>query len=329
MVRPRVERPLRLLLFGDGAWAADALARLAQGRHCVVGAIVREHPSDLTLAETACALGVPVLRPHDVNDPGFVDSLRSLAPDLGLSIAYDQIFHRPALDSAPLGFLNFHAGDLPCYRGRNVINWAIINGETAVGLTVHFVGEGIDSGDILLQRALPIGWTETYGDVLRRVVEAMPSLVAEAVDLVADGSFVTKPQAGQLGTYFAGREEGDEWLDWSDSSYNLHNKVRGIGRPGPGARTLLGRQVVVVWRAFYDRSWPKYIATPGQVVGRSPGAGALVKTGDSTLLVQEAQVGGGESMAPCWRIGTRLGLNMAQSLQTMLERLERLEARCS
>jgi len=261
------------------------------------------------LCEAGRALGVPVVQPQDVNDPTFVDSLRAFAPDLGLSIAYDRILHRPVRDTAPLGFLNFHAGNLPYYRGRNVINWAIINGEPEIGVTAHFVDEGIDTGDILLQRTLPLGWTDTYGEVLARVVAAIPPLVEESVERVAQGGYVVQRQADLPGTYFAGREWGDEWLDWSDTSFNLHNKVRGISRPAPGARTLRNGETVVIWRAYYDRTWPKYIATPGQVVWRVPGEGVLVKTGDSTLLVQEVEIGGRVG-APRWKVGTRLGGNL-------------------
>src|SRR5207249_2429017 len=119
MVGPALERSLRLVLFGDGRWAADALERLARGPHQVVGVVVRERPSDGALQQAAQSLGVPVLRPHDVNDPAFLDCLQSLTPGLGLSIAYNQILRPAVLETAPLGFLNFHAGKLPLYRGRN------------------------------------------------------------------------------------------------------------------------------------------------------------------------------------------------------------------
>ena len=316
---------IRVLLFGDGAWAANSLLRLRQAQYQIVGVIARTRPSSPALVETAEKLGLPVFQPRNINAPDFLEKMRSLAPDLNLSISYNQILRRAILDTARLGFVNFHAGKLPCYRGRNVINWAIINGETEIGLTAHFVDEGIDTGDIILQRTIPIDWTDTYGDVLDRVVESFPDFVFEAVGRITSGDFERRWQANLPGTYFSGREEGDEWLDWSDTSFNLYNKVRAITRPGPGARTLLGQNVVTVWRALYDPSWPKYIGTPGQSVGRS-GDGVLVKTGDSTLLVQEAQIGDGACCTPSWPIGTRLGINLLSCLQSVMARLGALEA---
>ena len=301
---------MHILLFGDGAWAANSLKRLSQEGRSLAGVVVRAKSSDETLENLARELGLAVYRPASVNDPAFLSNIAELKPDLNLSISYNQIFRRPMIELAPLGFVNFHAGKLPYYRGRNVINWALINGESEIGLTAHYIDEGIDTGDIILQRTLPVSWTDTYGDVLRNVVDAFPSLVSEAVSLIADGSAVRQPQADGLhGTYFASRADGDEWLDWTDTSYNLHNKIRAISRPGPGARTTLGGDPVIIWRAFYDTCWPKYIATPGQVVGLNPQEGVLVKTGDSTLLVEEVQRGGDEPMTPRWPIGTRVGVD--------------------
>ncbi|HEY9480128.1 MAG TPA: methionyl-tRNA formyltransferase, partial [Gemmatimonadaceae bacterium] len=314
-----------IALFGDGPWAASSLELLAAEGYPIVGVIERVSPSDATLGDVARALRVPLLRPANAGAPAFAAELAALAPDLGLSISYNQILRRSVLSLPRLGVVNFHAGMLPRYRGRNVINWAIINGEEEIGLTAHLVDEGIDTGAIVLQRALPIGWTDNYGDVLRRVVAAFPALVVDTVRLVASGRATPTPQDESAATYFGGRENGDEWLDWSDTSRHLHDKIRGISRPGPGARTMLGDSELVIWRAYYDPSWPSYTATPGQVVGRCADGAAIVKTGDSTIQVSEVQRAGEESGAPSWRIGTRLGVNLAECLRAMNARLSALE----
>lgn len=284
--------------------------------------VLRCRPSTEELAESAQALGLPLKQPSNANADDFVAWVRRAAPDLNVSVSYDQIVRCPLLESARMGFVNFHAGKLPFYRGRNVVNWALINGETEIGLTAHFMDEGIDTGDILLQRTLPILWTDTYGDLLARVVEAFPDLVSDAVRMIAEGSVVRRPQAHLPGTYFAGRGEGDEWLDWSDTSLHLYNKIRAISRPAPGARTRIGGSTVLVWRAEYDPAWPKYVATPGQVVGRVPDEGVFVKTGDSTLLVKEVEEAPGVVGRPSWPIGTRLGWQVTPALEALRAELE-------
>lgn len=316
---------MRILFFGDGAWATSSLLRLAQEGWDLLGVVVRVRPTDPGLQIAAAKLRLPLFQPERVNDAEFVGQVAALHPDLNISVSYDQLLRRPIIETARRGFVNFHAGKLPRYRGRSVINWAIINGESEIGLTAHYMDAGIDTGDILLQRTLPIAWTDMYGDVLSNVVAAFPHLVADTVRLIATGEAERRPQSDQVGTYFSAREEGDEWLDWSDSSYSLYNKIRAITRPGPGARTLIGTQVVTIWRAFYDISWPKYMATPGQVVGRRPAEGVLVKTGDSTLLVQEAQLESDSPEIPNWRIGTRLGINLHSRLMKFIAKVERLE----
>jgi methionyl-tRNA formyltransferase len=313
---------LRILLFGDGAWATESLLRLHRDeRWQVVGLVLRVTPSEQTLATLARGLSIPILQPIKVNAPEFLEQVKLLAPNLGLSISYNQILGLPLLQTAPLGFVNFHAGKLPRYRGRNVVNWAIINGETEIGLTAHFVDEGIDTGDVIRQHTLPIGWTDTYGDVLARLVAYFPDFVTETLESLVTGDYERRPQDPAQGTYFAGRGPGDEWLDWGDTSYNLHNKVRAISRPGPGARTTVAQEPVIVWRAFFDPSWPRYLATTGQVVGRNAD-GVLVKTSDSVLLLKEIEFGGSHSVTPHWPVGTRLGTNPATTLSALLARLK-------
>lgn len=316
---------MRLLFFGDGSWATQSLQRLAREGWDLLGVVTRLKPSDPTLLESARALGLPIFQPKKVNGAKFLAKVAALCPDLNLSVSYDQILRRPILESAPQGFINFHSGKLPFYRGRNVVNWALINGEREIGLTAHYVNEGIDTGDIILQRTLPIAWTDGYGDLLDRVVAVFPDLVADTVSAIAKGDVERQPQSHRIGTYFSKRQNGDEWLDWSDSSRNLYNKIRGISHPGPGARTVLDGQIVIVWRAFYDPAWPTYIATPGQVVGLHPNEGVVVKTGDSTLLIQEIQLEPRESCIPNWPIGKRLGINLMEHLQSLEARLAALE----
>jgi len=314
---------MRLLLAGDGEWAAACLQPLIQAGHEFAAVSLRNHPSDKSLELTARALNLPILRPENINAESYIDEIKSMKIDLGVSIACDQIMRRPLLDTAKRGFINFHAGKLPSYRGRNIINWAIINGESEIGVTAHVVNEGIDTGDIVLQRTLPVGWTDTYGDVLKRIVDAFPNIVVEAVSLLDDDGFLATPQRG-MGTYFCGREDGDEWIEWSDTSLDLHNKIRGISRPGPGARTLLDNQTVTIWHASYDPAWPKYRATPGQVVGRNQN-GVIVKTGDSTIELNEVQIADGPCEKPKWKIGTRLGIDLYRLATSLSKRITELE----
>ena len=313
---------MRILYFADGDWGTQSLQLLLDRGADIIGVVLRVRPSDPTLAELATSADLPLWQPKNANAPDFVQKVADYGPDLNLSMSYDQILRSPILATAQLGSINFHAGKLPQYRGRNPLNWALINGEEEVGLSALFIDNGIDTGDIVLQRTVPVGWTDTYGDVLDRVVAAFPAMVCETVDLLASGDYERIPQSHLHGTYFPTREEGDEWLDWTDSSRDLYNKIRAIARPAPGARTSLGEEQVVIWKAAYDPKWPMYKANPGQVVGRERGRGVLVKTGDSTLLVEEVQVDDRVPQRPKWRIGTRLGVDFSRLAQLWARELK-------
>lgn len=316
---------MRLLIFGDGAWAADTVTALARAGHDVAAVVPRARPTGSALEDAARAVGARVLRIAARDAAAFVDAVRALGCELGISVAYDQIFRASMLAATTRGVVNFHAGMLPRYRGRNVVNWAIMNGETEIGVTAHWVDEGIDSGDIILQRALPIAGDDDYGSVLARVVAAIPEMAVEVVALLSAGEAPRTPQDHARATYYGGRQDGDEWLDWSAASRELLDKIRAIARPGPGARTTVDGRDVTIWRAHWEPDWPRYAAIPGQVVGRHADGACVVKTGDSTLLVREVQVEGGECGAPGWRIGTRLGPSLAEEVRALRRRVSELE----
>lgn len=300
---------MRLILYGDGKWAEDSLQQLLANGHEIAAVVLRQKPSSPGLADLSRKAEIPSYTFDKVNADKVIQWVRSLAPELNVSVSYDQILRRPILQSAPRGFINVHGGKLPYYRGRNIINWAIINNEPEIGVTVHYVDEGIDTGDIILQECLPINWEDTYGDVLAKVEKAIPGLVARAVHLISRDEAPRQPQAHLEGTYFCRRLPGDEWIDWRDSSLNIYNKIRAITQPGPGATTTLNGRRLVIWSAEYDRRWPKYVARPGEVVGKVENSGIRTKTGDSTITVKTVQWSDEkEETVPRFQLGTRFEL---------------------
>jgi len=307
---------MNLVFFGDGAWGQQCLNRLVQEGHTILAVVVRSNPSNNDLEDLANELNLTIKAPKRVNDIGFVDWITSLSPDLNISMSYDQIFRKPILESAHLGFINAHAGKLPHYRGRSVINWAIINDEKGIGLTVHFIDEGIDTGDIILQETIPVDWLDTFATILEKVYARFPPLLSQAVALIAQNAAPRIPQDPMEGSYFSSRTNGDEWIDWKDSSLNIYNKIRAISRPGPGARTVFIDQTLILWQAYFDPAWTKYIGIPGQVVGLMPDKGVIIKTGDSTIVVSSVQFDeeGDSEMTPSFPIGTRLGINPSQAV---------------
>jgi len=297
---------MKILFFGDSHWSANSLVSLVENGWTITGVVLRKKTSDDSLESTAGKLGLDIYQPEKCNSEEFVRTVKMLTPDLNLSVSYDQILKKQIIDSAPKGFINFHAGKLPYYRGRNIINWAIINGEKEIGLTAHFVDEGIDTGDIILQKTIAIEWEDSYAEVLGNVTMKFPDLVSETVSLIESGQFNRKKQSHLIGTYFPKRMPGDEWIDWRDTSLNIYYKIRAISRPGPGARTVMDGKTIVVWRSTYDPEWPLYNAIPGAIVGIEE-EGIRVKTGNSTIILNDCEPveSAGDHHHPLFKISTR------------------------
>ncbi len=318
--------------FGDGPWSHRALETLLEDKRFKLAFVVarrdREEPVLRAFAEDA---GVPFYRPENVNGDDFLALVAPLQADLFVSMSYDQIFRARLIGLPQLGLINCHAGALPRYRGRNVLNWAIIIGEDSFGVSVHYVNTGIDTGDLIRQHHFPIGPEDTYRDVLERAFPACSETLHAAMVDIAEDRVTRIPQTGP-GFYCGQRRVGDEWLDWNWPAARVHNFIRGIAPPAPGGRTVLkaGHVQVALTRSRLIAGAPSYIGTPGEVIGRSR-SGIVVKTGDSALeILTAAAVNEDGTLAPVqvpsYRVGSRFFPTAADYELEALKRRSALES---
>jgi methionyl-tRNA formyltransferase len=278
---------VKLGYFADGPWAHRALDAILSDGHFEVGLMVlRRNRPDPVLKAMAERLHCPCHAVPDVNDGAFVRTIAAAALDLLVSMSFDQIVHAAIRRAAPLGFINCHAGALPFYRGRNVLSWALVNGERRIGVTVHHIDDGIDTGDIIEQDFFDVGPDDDYGTVLEKAYRQCPITLLKALQALRSGAARRIPQSSihGVGSYFPRRREGDECIDWSWPSQRIHNFVRAIAPPGPGARAMLRGTPIAVLKTHLVADAPDYIAIPGAVVGREANA-IWVKSGDSFLAV--------------------------------------------
>ena len=319
---------IRFGYFGDGPWSHRALhTLLADPRFRLAFVVARFSRDEPTLRALAEAAGVPFLRPENVNSDAFLETVAPLAADLFVSMSYDQIFRGRLIRLPQLGVVNCHAGELPRYRGRNVLNWAIINGEDHFGVSVHYIDEGIDTGDLIRQRRVPIAPEDTYREVLEKAFVACAETLHAALGDIAEGRVTRTSQTGP-GFYCGMRRGGDEWLEWTWPAKRIHDFIRGIALPAPGARTVLqnskGDVQLAVLRSRLVRDAPAYYGTPGEVIAvRSEGV--VVKTGDSCLEIHEvaqiAQDGTlGKVKRPRYRVGSRFYLSASDYRLAELQR---------
>lgn len=233
--------------------------------------------------------GIP-WRTTDVNLPENISLLREITPDFVFSFYYRNMISREVLDIPRLGALNLHGSLLPKYRGRVPVNWAIINGETESGATLHYMVEKPDAGDIVDREKVHILFTDTALDLFNRVTDAAVKVIGRSWPLLLAGTASRIPMDLAAGSYFGGRKPADGLIDWTKGAVPIYNLIRGVTHPYPGAFTFMGGKKVIIWQA-----WPKEgSGEPGRIVSASP---LVVGTGEGLLEIRSLQVGGEEEFA--------------------------------
>jgi len=219
-----------------------------------------------------------------------VDYIRRAEPDLIVSVLYTEIIPRQILDIPSRGIINHHPSLLPAYRGPHPVNWAVINGEERTGLTVHFMSDGVDSGEIIWQEAVPIHLDDTTAAVSKRLLGMIPDAALEVVKQIDSGKMQTRPQDEAHASYFPRRTEKDDTVDWSGSAKQIYDLIRGLYYPLPGAVSWLNGQRIVLRRAQVPGVSSPTGAAAGQIVAMD-GQSSTINTGDGLLSVERIDLG--------------------------------------
>ena len=280
---------IKIGYFADGPWSHQALEKMILDPAISIEFIcARYEKPDPFLKEQADINGTPFITHPQVNSEEFFLKVNEYGCDLFVSMSFNQIFRKKLIEHPRLKTINCHSGKLPFYRGRNVLNWVLINDEKEFGITVHYVDEGIDTGDILAQRLLPITDEDNYGTLLQKAYSGCAQLLYETIKQLAADEVVPQLQTNvhPLGFYCTERIENDERLDWNQSSRDIFNFVRAICLPGPEARTFCKDAEIKINRVELLPDAPVFKGIPGAVLG-TYSDGFFVKTGDSYLKVIE------------------------------------------
>jgi methionyl-tRNA formyltransferase len=280
---------MRIGYFADGPWSHLAIKKLLEDNTLqIVFICARYDNPDLILKGIAQNVNIPFLTHPKINSDEFLNVLDVFECDIFISMSFNQIFKKNIIQFCSKGIINCHAGKLPFYRGRNVLNWVLINNESEFGVTVHFVDEGIDTGDIILQQVYPITDEDNYCTLLTRAYKSCSELLYEAIKQIQDGVNDRIPQSSldPLGFYCTGRKLGDEALNWDQTSREIFNFVRAISKPGPQARTILNKSEILINKVEFLAEAPIYKGIPGAILNIEKD-GFLVKTKDSFVKVRE------------------------------------------
>ena len=233
------------------------------------------------VADTARDYGLPCIAPADVNADGVVARIRALAPDYLFSFYFRQMLAAPLLAVPARGALNMHGSLLPKYRGRVPVNWAVLHGERATGATLHYMAAKPDAGDVFAQSAVPILPDDTAREVFDKVTVAAELALDGALPGLVAGTAPRLPLDLAAGSYFGGRRPEDGRIDWSRPAAEIHNLVRAVAPPYPGATTTVGGRPARVLRtrvleAAGEPQPPRLLLAGGRCVAECGGGGRLL-----------------------------------------------------
>ena len=280
---------LNIGYFADGPWSHLAFEKLIKDKDINISFIcVRYDTQDNTLKNYCNEYNIKYLRHENINSKEFIDEVSTFKCDLFVSMSFNQIFKTEIINLPKLKTINCHAGKLPFYRGRNILNWALINDEKEFGITVHYINEGIDTGDIILQRTYPITDKDNYSTLLETAYVECANILYDAIVLFKNNKVNAMIQKNihPLGFYCTQRKIGDEVLNWNQSSREIFNFVRAICKPGPMARAYLNKKEMRINKVEYLNDASEYKCIVGAILQKDK-SGFLVKTNDSFIKITE------------------------------------------
>lgn len=278
---------MKIGYFGDGPWAHKAFERIIDDNSLEIKfVIVRYDLQDNVLIELARKNNIPVELSENINSEEFIIKVKEYEVDLFVSMSFNQIFKSTLINMPKYKTINCHAGKLPFYRGRNILNWALINDEKEFGITVHYMDEGIDTGDIILQEVYPITDEDDYGTLLKRAYIGCADVLYKAIKMVQNKEVIPIKQTDidPVGMYCGMRQAGDEVIDWNQTSRDIFNFIRAVTKPGPGAVSWINGTQIIIYRAKLIPGARSYKNIVGQVLGKTS-EGFLIKTKDTVIEI--------------------------------------------
>jgi len=306
---------MRVLFMGTPDFAARVLESVFASSHTVVAVVTQpDRPRgrhrklvSSPVKQLALSVPVPVLQPETADDDSFVSRAAGFGADIVAVAAYGKILRQNFLSIPSRGCVNLHASLLPAYRGAAPVAASIAAGETETGLTTQLMDEGMDTGDILLQKPVAIKPDETAGELLARLAPIGGELLVDTLDGIEAGTVVPVPQDHEKASYCRTLRKADGLIDWRLTARQIHNHVRAMN-PWPVAFTSYKGKTIRVWKTRLVESTVAVDAEPGTVVAVEK-QGISVAAGDGTILVVELQAQGSKRMsAHAFTLGHKLNL---------------------
>jgi len=289
-----------IIFMGTSAFAIPALQELFRSGWPIIAVVTPPDrprgrgrvtaPPPLKIA--AGELGLPVIQTESVKNDDFLETFKSLAPEMAIVAAFGQILPKPILYDTPRGCINIHPSLLPKYRGAAPINWTIINGEKITGVTIMKMDAGIDSGDILLQEETPVGENENFGTLHSRLAEMGAKLLLKTISLSLTGNLHPQRQDHSLATFAPPLDRQTGMINWEDDCGKITRLIRGLS-PVPCAYTFLHQKKLKVF--FAEAKTIPTSEAPGVIIGKRNDT-LCIACGNGCVYLGDVQLEGKKRM---------------------------------
>ncbi len=283
----------KILFMGTAEFANPCLEALFKAGHAIISVVTQpdrpkgrgrqfEAPPVKGVAERH---QLPVIQPERVRDPDFIQAFRTLAPDMVVLVAFGQILPKEVIQFPPMGCINVHPSLLPKYRGAAPIQWALIRGEKETGVTTIMMDEGVDTGDILLQRKTDIEPDENFDRLHDRLALMGAEVLLKTIADVTEGTIQRKPQDSAQATYAPRLKKEDGLIRWDAGALEIRNFISGLSSQ-PGAYTYLRGKMMKIYSATAVEG--PVAERPGTIVKTAAGLRIAAKGG--YLEIRELQM---------------------------------------
>ena len=291
---------MKVLFMGTPEYAVYSLEKVA-AKHEVIGVLTRADKPNRRgnkiefspVKKFALEHNIPVFQPESLSDDTLIEDLKKLQPDIATVVAYGMLIPRRIIDLPRLSTINVHGSLLPKYRGAAPMQYSVLNGDDVAGVTIMYVADKLDSGDIILSRSIPLGADETFGELHDRLAVLGADALCDALDQFEAGTVHAVPQDSKQVTYAPSITKEECVIDWSLPASVVHNRIRGLS-PIPGAVTRLPDGKLL--KLYKAKKIDGYTGKPGEVCAVLKKEGVVVACGDGAVCLISAKPEGKREM---------------------------------
>lgn len=232
---------------------------------------------------------IEIIQPKKLRDNEIVNKIKEINPDLIVVVAYGKIIPKEIIDIPKYGIINVHSSLLPKYRGASPIHSAILNGDKETGVSIMYIEEGLDSGNVILQKKCEITEYETLGSLHDKLKKIGSELLSETLKLIEKGKVKSVPQDHSQATFVKPITKEETKINWNRTREEVYNQIRGLN-PFPGAFSTFKDEVIKIYEVEKDNE--NYVGNPGEVVALKKKSGPVIKLEDGNLILKNVKLQG-------------------------------------